>query len=125
MWPTSQLVRCRNQSEGEFVCDRNMCAGIESPIGAPHCVKHLTKHGAVDVEVSHSLSDRRKEFIEAKAQVNSDYPATARRLDTRIHSTSLSDRGPFVSTLHEYYNGGRVLGPVSCWCAWGGFFGPG
>ena len=45
-----------------------MRAGIEMPIGAPHCVNHSTKHGAVDVEVSHSLSDRRKEFIVPKAE---------------------------------------------------------
>ena len=62
------ICRCPNQIEGEVVCDSNMCAGIESPIGAPHCVNHLTKHGAVDVEVSHSLSDRRNDFIEPKAE---------------------------------------------------------
>ena len=44
--------------------------------------------------------------------MNTDYHLSARRLDTRLHSTQSNERGPFVSTLFEYGIGGRVLGPV-------------
>ena len=48
-----------------------------------------------------------------QVQVNTDYHATAKRLDTRLHGTPLGERGPFTRTLFEYGNGGgRVLGPV-------------
>ena len=46
-------------------------------------------------------------------QVNSDYHATALRLDARLHGTPPGERGPFARTLYEYGgDGGRVLGPV-------------
>ena len=45
--------------------------------------------------------------------MNTDYHATALRLDTRLHGTSPGERGPFTRTLFEYGGeGGRVLGPV-------------
>jgi len=48
-----------------------------------------------------------------QVQVNTDYHATARRLDSRLHSTLPSERGPFKRILCEYGGaGGRVLGPV-------------
>ena len=48
-----------------------------------------------------------------QVQVNTDYHATARRLDSRLHDTLPSERGPFKRVLSEYGGaGGRVLGPV-------------
>ena len=48
-----------------------------------------------------------------QVQVNTDYHATARRLDSRLHGTLPSERGPFKRVLSEYGGaGGRVLGPV-------------
>ena len=48
-----------------------------------------------------------------QVQVNTDYHATAKRLDTRLHGTPLGERGPFTRTLFEYGNRGcRVLGAV-------------
>jgi hypothetical protein len=51
--------------------------------------------------------------LKRQARVNTDYHATALRLDTRLHGTSPGERGPFTRTLFEYGGeGGRVLGPV-------------
>ena len=47
-----------------------------------------------------------------QTQVNTDYHATALKLDTRLHGTPPGERGPFTRTLYEYGAGGRVLGPT-------------
>ena len=56
---------CCDQREGDVVRYRNMSAGRQEAIDAPHHVNLLTQHGTVHGEVPHGLPHRRQKLIES------------------------------------------------------------
>jgi hypothetical protein len=78
--------------------------------GADHLIDVKTLGAG---QVYHSNSRNFGNAVDKRqAQVNTDYHATALRLDSRLHGTLPGERGPFTRTLFEYGAEGRVLGPV-------------
>jgi len=76
-------------------CTKNVSRDETSLGGADHLVDVKTLGAG---QAYHSNSLVFGNAVEThQAKVNSDYHVTARRLDTRLHSTPLSDRGSFVA----------------------------
>ena len=95
----------------DLVTFTKMISCDETPLGGADHLVDVKTLGAGQAYHSNSLTFGNA--VETRqTKVNSDYHASARRLDSRLHGTQSSERGPFESTLFEYGNGGRVLGPV-------------